>query len=144
MAVGIYQWAVHRRSSSAKKLSGRAERSAALARLNQQFSHKPERPDHHPFKVVGEIKSNMDKDAYVRAFNRIKHYLREGDCYQVNLAQPLCSQLRRRSMDGLQALRKLNAAPFSCYLNLPEVQILSSSPGAVFKTDRWRGRDQAD
>ena len=30
-------------------------------------------------------------------------------------------------------MRKLNAAPFSCYLNLPEVQILSSSPERFLK-----------
>ncbi len=133
MAVGIYQWAVivdHYQQKS--YLVGQSDQQH-WQDLIQQFSHRPERPDHHPFKVVGEIKSNMDKEAYVRAFNRIKHYLREGDCYQVNLAQRFAAGCEGDPWTAYQALRKLNAAPFSCYLNLPEVQILSSSPERFLK-----------
>ncbi len=79
------------------------------------------------------LKSNMDKDAYVHAFNRIKHYLKEGDCYQVNLAQRFVADCEGDPWTAYQTLRKLNAAPFSCYLNLPEVQILSSSPERFLK-----------
>ncbi len=133
MAVGIYQWAVivdHHQQKS--YLVGHCDQQKwqDLIRL---FSLKPVSQEHHAFKVVGEIKSNMDKDFYVHAFNRIKHYLKEGDCYQVNLTQRFAAGCEGDPWLAYQTLRKLNAAPFSCYLNLPEVQILSSSPERFLK-----------
>ncbi|MGZ5050895.1 MAG: aminodeoxychorismate synthase component I [Methylobacter sp.] len=133
MAVGIYQWAVvvdHQQKNS--YLVGRCE-PEKWQDLIRQFSQLPNDSDHRPFKVIGEIKSNMDKSAYVHAFDRIKHYLKEGDCYQVNLTQRFAAGCVGDPWTAYQALRKLNAAPFSCYLNLPEVQILSSSPERFLK-----------
>jgi para-aminobenzoate synthetase component 1 len=133
MAVGIYLWAVvvdHQKQKS--YLVGRCDQQH-WQDLIQQFSRLPISQPHRPFKVVGDIKSNMDKDAYIHAFNRIKHYLREGDCYQVNLSQRFVVGCEGDPWTAYQALRKLNAAPFSCYLNLPEVQILSSSPERFLK-----------
>jgi para-aminobenzoate synthetase component 1 len=75
----------------------------------------------------------MDKAAYTAAFNRIQYYLREGDCYQVNLAQRFVANCEGDPWRAYQLLRQLNAAPFSGYLNLPEVQILSSSPERFLK-----------
>lgn len=133
MAVGIYQWTVivdhHQRKSH---LVGYCDRQK-WQDLIDQFSHKPAKQDEHPFKVTGETQSNMDKEAYVRAFNRIKYYLKEGDCYQVNLAQRFVAGCEGDPWTAYQTLRELNAAPFSCYLNLPEVQILSSSPERFLK-----------
>ncbi|MDP1665957.1 MAG: aminodeoxychorismate synthase component I [Methylobacter sp.] len=133
MAVGIYEWAVivdHHRQKS--YLAGHCNQQKWQA-LIKQFSQLSARQDHHEFKVVSEIKSNMDRDSYVRGFNRIKHYLKEGDCYQVNLAQRFVADCEGDPWVAYQALRRLNAAPFSCYLNLPEVQILSSSPERFLK-----------
>ena len=132
MAVGIYPWAVivdHHQQKS--YLVGQCDQPR-WQDLIRQFS-QPASQDHAAFRVVGEVKSNMDKDAYVQAFNRIKHYLREGDCYQVNLAQRFVADCEGDPWTAYQTLRKLNAAPFSCYLNFPEVQILSSSPERFLK-----------
>lgn len=133
MAVGIYRWAVivdHQLQKS--YLVGHCE-PQHWQELIRQFSRLPVKPDEHGFKVIGEIKPNMDKDAYIRAFNRIKHYLKEGDCYQVNLAQRFAADCEGDPWTAYRTLRKLNAAPFSAYLNLPEVRILSSSPERFLK-----------
>ena len=133
MAVGIYAWAVIVDHVLQKTcLIGLCEQQYWLG-LIDQFSQVPVKIEHHVFKVVGEIKSNMDKDGYVTAFNRIKYYLKEGDCYQVNLAQRFVADFEGDPWVAYQTLRKLNAAPFSCYLNFPEVQILSSSPERFLK-----------
>lgn len=133
MAVGIYEWAVivdHRRQKS--YLIGHCTQQK-WQDLIKQFSQLPARSDYQAFRVVSEINSNMDKDTYVHAFNRIKQYLKEGDCYQVNLAQRFVADCEGDPWTAYQTLRKLNAAPFGCYLNLPEVQILSSSPERFLK-----------
>lgn len=133
MAVGIYEWAVivdHQRLKS--YLVGNCEPQKWQDLINR-FSQLPARQAERAFKVVGEIKSNMSRDSYVHAFNRIKYYLKEGDCYQVNLTQRFAADCEGDTWTAYQTLRKLNAAPFSCYLNLPEVQILSSSPERFLK-----------
>lgn len=133
MAVGIYEWAVIVDHTLQKSyLVGQCD-PQKWQDLIKQFSQLPVRQNERAFKVVSEIKSNMDKQSYIYAFNRIKHYLREGDCYQVNLAQRFVASCEGDPWMAYRILRKLNAAPFSCYLNLPEVQILSSSPERFLK-----------
>jgi para-aminobenzoate synthetase component 1 len=133
MAVGIYEWAVivdHHRQRS--YLVGCCDQHKWQDLINQ-FGRLAAKHDYQAFKVVSEIKSNMDRDSYIHAFNRIKYYLKEGDCYQVNLAQRFVADCEGDSWPAYRILRKLNAAPFGCYLNLPEVQILSSSPERFLK-----------
>lgn len=134
MAVGIYKWAVivdHQQKKS--YLVGQDCEEQKWHALIAQFSQLPEQQEHDSFKVVSAIDSNMDKAFYTQAFNRIKQYLKEGDCYQVNLAQRFVARCEGDPWTAYQLLRELNAAPFSCYLNLPEVQILSSSPERFLK-----------
>jgi para-aminobenzoate synthetase component I len=136
MAVGIYEWAVivdHQQQKS--YLVGHGCEEEKWRSLIAQFSQLPDlqRQEHGPFNVVGDIHSNMDKVLYNQAFERIKQYLKEGDCYQVNLTQRFAARCEGDPWTAYQLLRKLNSAPFSCYLNFPEVQILSSSPERFLK-----------
>ena len=137
MAVGIYNWAVivdHQQKQS--YLVGHDCEEQIWHVLIAQFSQLPKQQEHDAFKVVSDISSNMDKAFYTRAFDRIKQYLKEGDCYQVNLAQRFVARCEGNPWTAYQTLRELNVAPFSCYLNLPEVQILSSSPERFLKLTR--------
>lgn len=134
MAVGIYEWAViidHEQQKSV--LVGHVADHQKWQALIEQFSALPAERHDHPFNVIGAIEANMDKDGYARAFDRIKHYLKEGDCYQVNLTQRFTADCEGDPWTAYLALRELNAAPFSGYLNLPEAQILSSSPERFLK-----------
>ncbi|MDD1611840.1 MAG: aminodeoxychorismate synthase component I [Methylococcaceae bacterium] len=129
MAVGIYEWAVvvdHRAQKT--YLAGIERDPMHWQRLLEQFSRLPDDRPEAPFRVLSEIRTNMDKGAYFRAFNRIKHYLTEGDCYQVNLSQRFSADCEGDPWTAYRKLRELNAAPFSAYMNLPGVQVLSSSP----------------
>lgn len=134
MAVGIYQWALivdHQQQKS--YLVGQATDAQQWQALIARFSTVPNQQVNEDFKVLGEIKANMDKAAYAQAFKKIKYYLKEGDCYQVNLTQRFTAECEGNPWTAYLSLRELNAAPFSAYLNLPEVQILSSSPERFLK-----------
>jgi para-aminobenzoate synthetase component 1 len=129
MAVGIYAWAVivdHQQQQS--YLVGQQIEDAHWQALIRQFNHLPTAQHPDAFQVTSPVQSNMDQARYRTAFDRIKHYLKEGDCYQVNLTQRFAASCTGNPWTAYQVLRELNAAPFSAYLNLPEVQILSSSP----------------
>ncbi len=134
MAVGIYQWAVD--VDHLKKQSwsiGNQAEQADWQCLIAQFSVISENSNHDIFTISKKPQSNMDKSAYLKAFSKIKHYLKEGDSYQVNLAQRFNSPCTGNPWVVYKDLRKINSAPFSAYLNFPKVQILSSSPERFLK-----------
>ncbi|MBK8817434.1 MAG: aminodeoxychorismate synthase component I [Methylococcaceae bacterium] len=134
MAIGIYNWAVvvdhHQRRSF---LVGHGCDDYHWQLLKGMFSQLPTESSSAPFIVTSEIKANMDKAGYAHAFQRIKHYLKEGDCYQVNLTQRFVADCTGSPWTAYQQLREMNSAPFSAYLNFPEIQILSSSPERFLK-----------
>jgi para-aminobenzoate synthetase component 1 len=133
MAVGIYEWAVivdHQQQQS--WLVGLESVANRWQDLINQFSHLAPQQQ-ADFQVLTPPQSNMTAQAYAQAFDKIKFYLTEGDCYQVNLTQRFASPCCGNPWQAYQALREINAAPFSAYLNLPQVQILSSSPERFLK-----------
>jgi len=126
MAVGIYSWAVvvdHQLKKS--YLVGNAPDWSGLI---EQFSQYPETTHSKSFQVTGSVQANMTEAEYTQAFNKIKSYLKEGDCYQVNLAQRFVAECEGDCWTAYCYLRQINSAPFSGYFNVQGVQILSSSP----------------
>jgi len=132
MAIGLYDWALivdHAGHRARLSSTGRDPRTRELwDRLVALFHNPPPVPPHSPLRALAAPRSNMSREAYGRAFARIKSYLLEGDCYQVNLAQCLSAPVSGDPFAGYRALRQLNPAPFSAYLKTPFARILSSSP----------------
>lgn len=134
LAVAIYQWALvvdHHQQKSF--LVGSHPETEQWLALQNQFSQLPQITAESSFEITSAVKSNMDKAFYQQAFDKIKSYLIEGDCYQVNLAQRFEANCKGDPWTAYEYLRKINSAPFSCYLNTPQVQVLSSSPERFLK-----------
>ncbi|HHZ71125.1 MAG TPA: aminodeoxychorismate synthase component I [Methylococcaceae bacterium] len=142
MAVGIYDWAVivdHDKQKSWLVSQGMSTKTTDnWDALISQFSPPHEPEDIPVFKVLGAIQSNMTPAQYGTAFDQIKTYLKEGDCYQVNLAQRFSCQCEGNAWEAYLRLRRINSAPYCAYLNLPDVQILSSSPERFLSVDKGR------
>src|SRR5690606_15849437 len=81
-----------------------------------------------PFRPTSAIRSSFDETSYRRAFERVKAHIRDGDCYQINLTQRFDADVRGHSWPAYVELRRMSPAPFSAYLGLPDVDVLSSSP----------------
>jgi para-aminobenzoate synthetase component 1 len=139
MVVGIYDWAVvvdhHARRSWLVGQGRGPDTAARWPHLVQSFSQIQtigwQRAE---FGVLGEITANMTRADYAAAFRQIQHYIREGDCYQVNLAQRFSAYCQGSPWSAYETLRQINPAPFSAFLNYPQVQVLSSSPERFLKT----------
>ena len=137
MAIGIYHWAVvvdHLQQQS--WLVGIDIEQTKWRQLIEQFSHFETEKTPAKFEILHTPQSNMNADFYTQAFNKIKYYLTEGDCYQINLTQRFQSRCKGDLWTAYKRLREINSAPFSAYLNLPEVQILSSSPERFLKVTK--------
>jgi para-aminobenzoate synthetase component 1 len=70
----------------------------------------------------------VTKAEYLQTIARIKNYIAAGDVYQVNLTQRFDAPLTCHPYALYQRLRQLSPAPFSCYLNFDDLQVVSSSP----------------
>lgn len=137
MMVGIYDWAVvvdHREQRSYLVSHAKDARTGelwpALCALFDAPSQATPTGDHaaSAFHLQSPVTSNMDLPGYGLAFDRIKLYILEGDCYQVNLAQRFRAQAQGDAWCAYQELRRISPAPFMAYMNLPGVQVLSGSP----------------
>lgn len=132
MMVGIYDWVVvvdHRLQQAWLVAHERSELTAAQWQLLCDLFLQPAcLPAVADFSVNSALSSNMDLTRYAAAFNKIQHYIQEGDCYQVNLAQRFSAQASGDAWSAYLHLRAINPAPFLAYMNLPAVQVLSGSP----------------
>lgn len=132
MAVGVYDWAlvVDHTNRCTRLLSWDADASvrARWPALRARFADPPPVRAPAGFQLQTPLRSNLDRVAYGQAFQRIKDYIRSGDCYQVNLAQRFEALVRGDPWRAYRQLRQCSPAPFAAYLNLPWCQVLSGSP----------------
>jgi para-aminobenzoate synthetase component 1 len=136
LAVGVYDWAVvvdHRERRTC--LVGRGRDPATFAgweALCARLQGEPPAPP-APFRVVSAIVSDFTQAEYAAAFRRVQEHIRRGDCYQVNLTQRFSAAADGDPWHAYLKLRRLNPAPFSAYLDLPDGQVLCSSPERFLK-----------
>jgi para-aminobenzoate synthetase component 1 len=142
MAVGLYDWAVvvdHRERRSWLAGQGRdPETDIRWGSLVERFSAPPPEKPRAPFRILSPVASNLTHEAYARAFRRIRGYIHDGDCYQVNLAQRFSAVATGDPWLAYQRLRIINPAPFSAYFNTPYAQILSASPERFLRVEGGR------
>lgn len=74
------------------------------------------------------VTSNFSPSGYREAVRRAIEYVHAGDVFQVNLSQRLLAPLTEHPLELYGRLRKLNPAPFACYFDAGDFQILSASP----------------
>jgi para-aminobenzoate synthetase component I len=131
MAIGIYDWAVvvdhHLRRTWLASYCRFENTKTIWPELLELFSSDSGNED-QGFQIKTDVKSNMSREEYASAFDRIKNYIVDGDCYQVNLAQRFSAEFEGDSWSAYLQLRQVNPAPFSSYINIPSGAVLSSSP----------------
>jgi len=99
------------------------QRSFALPLINNQLAESK------------KAQSNFSKPAYLQAFEKIQHYISEGDCYQVNLAQRFTLPFSGSSWEHYLYLRQQSPAPYACFFATPFGEILSFSPESFLRID---------
>ncbi len=139
MAIGIYDWAVvvdHRERRSWLVGQGRdPETDLKWNGLLERFRVLPVEKPRMPFRIASPVTSNVTHQQYASAFRRIRGYIHDGDCYQVNLAQRFAANATGDPWLAYQALRVISPAPFSAYLTTPHAQILCASPERFLKVE---------
>ncbi|WP_396586598.1 anthranilate synthase component I family protein [Bermanella sp. R86510] len=80
------------------------------------------------FKITQEIKADWSLTEYAQRFDRVKRYINEGDCYQINLTQRFRGKYTGHALAAYHRLKQCGQAPFSTYFDLGDTQLASASP----------------
>lgn len=99
--------------------------------VEQLHSARPEYPrsgEGGPPVEESDFNASFTREGYEGAVERIKHYIREGDCMQVVPSQRMSIPFEENPLDLYRALRSLNPSPYMYYFNLQDFHIVGSSP----------------
>jgi para-aminobenzoate synthetase component 1 len=103
------------------------EKKRKIKELLNKRTHFKE-PNHLSTDNSLHLKSNFKKEEYLNAIVKAKDYIRKGDIFQVNLSQRFSCSYPSSPFELFEKLAFINPAPFSAFLNFPEVSVISSSP----------------
>lgn len=82
--------------------------------------------------------SNTTEAEYLSMVERAKDYIRAGDIFQVVLSQRFDAPFTLPPFSLYRALRRVNPAPFLCYLDFDGFQIICSSPEILVRVRKGR------
>jgi len=85
-----------------------------------------------PFKSSGNLISNFSKTEYIKAVEKAKEYIREGDIFQVNISQRFQIEISEDPVETFIYLRNTSPAPYSAFMNYGDTKIISTSPERFF------------
>jgi len=77
---------------------------------------------------AARIQSNFTRREYLDAVQRCKDYIAAGDIFQVNLSQRFETTVSVSPAELYLKLRRVNPAPFACYMAFDDMAVVSSSP----------------
>jgi para-aminobenzoate synthetase component 1 len=74
------------------------------------------------------IQSNFTRKKYIKAVERARQYIIDGDIFEVNLSQRFEADINIPPYELYRRLRRINPAPFASYLDFDEVKVVGASP----------------
>ncbi len=84
---------------------------------------------------VTESSSTFTREAYERAVEQCKEYIRAGDIFQVVPSQRISVRVDADPFDVYRILRTVNPSPYMYYLSLSGAQVVGSSPEMMVRVE---------
>ncbi len=92
---------------------------------------KPARPG----RLLSELRPLFDKAAYCAMVERGKHFIQEGDVFQVVLSNRLDADYEGSLMNVYRTLRTTNPSPYLFYLSSHAIELAGASPETLVKLE---------
>lgn len=80
----------------------------------------------------------FDKEQYCSMVERAKHYIHEGDIFQVVLSNRLEAEMDGSLFKPYELLRKMNPSPYMFYFSSDDIEIAGASPETLVKLDNGK------
>lgn len=74
------------------------------------------------------VRSNYEKEQFLKDVQKIKQYIHSGDIFQAVLSQRFEVDLTVTGLDVYRVLRMINPSPYMFYIKMDDVEIVGSSP----------------
>lgn len=116
------------RFTGACRQTGDAEPQPAvqMASLRREFMERHQ--DSPAFELAEGIYGPFAREDYMRAVERIRDYIAQGDVFQVNLSLRQCRTVPAAPEELYEWLRLVNPSPYMGFLRSPDFQLVSGSP----------------
>lgn len=104
------------------------ERMAALLENGEKFKEPESR-------LTGDITQLFDKESYCEMVRKAKHYIREGDIFQIVLSNRLSAPFEGTLLNTYRVLRTINPSPYMFYFSGTDVEVAGASPETLVKLE---------
>ncbi len=89
-----------------------------------------------PLKLSTEITPKFTEAEYAGMVMKAKHYIKEGDIFQVVLSNPLKAKATGSLFDTYRLLRTSNSSPYMFYFSSEDIEIAGASPETLVKVEQ--------
>ena len=86
-----------------------------------------------PGKITSEFRPLFKENEYCAMVNKAKHYIREGDIFQVVLSNRFEADFEGSLLNAYRVLRTLNPSPYMFYISGDDLEIAGASPETLVK-----------
>ena len=86
-----------------------------------------------PLKLKSDFKPCFSREKYCNMVDKAKHYIREGDIFQVVLSNKIEAEISGSLFDTYRVLRTTNPSPYMFYFSSNDIEIAGASPETLVK-----------
>ena len=91
-----------------------------------------------PLILKSAIQPEVPKQEFIEIVEKAKHYIHEGDIFQVVLSNPLKAKASGSLFDTFRVLRASNPSPYMFYFSSDDIEMAGASPETLAKLDNTK------
>ena len=88
-----------------------------------------------PGRLTGEITPLFDRDTFCSMVEKARHYIKEGDIFQVVLSNRLSAPYEGSLLNTYRVLRTVNPSPYMFYFSGTDVEVAGASPETLVRLE---------
>lgn len=92
--------------------------------------------DFQPLVLQSNLTHELPKETFIEIVEKAKHYIHEGDIFQVVLSNPLRAKAKGSLLDTFRVLRASNPSPYMFYFSSDDIELTGASPETLVKLDK--------
>ncbi|MBR1635893.1 MAG: anthranilate synthase component I [Lachnospiraceae bacterium] len=112
--------------ASYQKAQERIARTEAIITSNEKMKFQP-------LALESEVAPQFSEEEYTSMVEKAKHYIREGDIFQVVLSNPMRAKASGNLFDTYRTLRVSNPSPYMFYFASSDIEMAGASPETLVK-----------